>query len=65
MILRAQIFISTVFAQLGSTQSMRKTRYRAKSGPEVVLVALCAFFTLTVVRTTWFNTIYEKDTLSR
>ena len=52
MILRAQIFTSAIFAQLGSTQSMRETRYRAKAGPEVVLVALCAFFTLTVVRTT-------------
>ena len=52
MILRAQIFISTVFAQLSSTQSIRETRYRAKAGPEVVLVAPCAFFFLTVVRTT-------------
>lgn len=52
MILRAQIFTSTVFAQLGSTQSMRETHYHAKAGPEVVLVAPCAFFTLTVVRTT-------------
>jgi len=30
----------------------KPTRYRAKAGPEVVLVAPCAFFTLTVVRTT-------------
>ena len=44
MILRAQIFISAIFAQLSSTQSMRKTRYRAKAGPEVA--APCAFFTL-------------------
>ena len=36
MILRAQIFISAIFAQLSSTQSMRETRYRAKAGPEVV-----------------------------
>ena len=36
----------------GKTQSMRETRYRAKAGPEVVLVAPCAFFILTVVRTT-------------
>ena len=27
MILRAQIFISTIFAQLSSTQSMREARY--------------------------------------
>ena len=52
MIIRAQIFISAIFAQLGSTQSMRETRYSAKAGPEVVLVAPCAFFTLTVIRTT-------------
>ena len=33
MILRAQIFISTVFAQLSSTQSIRETLYRTKAEP--------------------------------
>ena len=49
MILRAQIFISTVFAQLGSTQSIRETRYRAKAGPEVVFMRGSLFFYSTFV----------------
>ena len=46
MILRAQIFISAIFAQLSSTQSIRKTRY---AKPEVVFRRGSLFFYSTFV----------------
>ena len=46
------LFRYRFYAEMSHWDEKKPTRYRAKAGPEVVLVALCAFFTLTVVRTT-------------
>ena len=43
----------------------KPTRYRAKAGPEVVLVAPCAFFHSYCSSHNWLNIIYERATQSK